>query len=99
MPLVDALLAHRTPVVLLVAGLVGGWAIGRRRATPALLVGAVTALLALPHGAVAWHSDGMETARHLVVPAIQLHLGVLLMILGLLPAAATTTPDSPRRTG
>jgi hypothetical protein len=92
-PLVDTLLAHRTPAVLLVAGAVGGWAIGRRRATPALLVGAVTAVLALPHGAVAWHSDGMETARHLVVPAIQLHLGVLLMILGLLPAAATTTPE------
>jgi hypothetical protein len=98
-PLVDALLAHRTPAVLLVAGLVGGWAIGRRRATPALLVGAVTAVLALPHGAVAWHSDGMETARHLVVPAIQLHLGVLLMILGLLPAAATTTPERPPADG
>jgi hypothetical protein len=98
-PLVDALLAHRTPAVVLVAGVVGGWAIGRRRATPALLVGAVTAVLALPHGAVAWHSDGMETARHLVVPAIQLHLGVLLMILGLLPAAATTTPERPPADG
>ena len=97
-PLVDALLAHRTPAVLLVGGAVGGWAIGRRRATPALVAGAVTAALALPHGAVAWHSDGMETARHLVVPAMQLHLGVLLMVLGLLPAAAAT-PERPPADG
>ena len=62
----------------------------------------MTALLALPHGAVAWHSDGMETARHLVVPALQLHLGVLLMVIGLLPAAARSTPggaERPRATG
>jgi hypothetical protein len=98
-PLVDALLAHRTPVVLLVAGAVGGWAIGRRRATPALVVGVATAALALPHGAVAWHSDGMEAARHLVVPALQLHLGVLLMLLGLLPAAPTATPERSRVDG
>jgi hypothetical protein len=98
-PLVDALLAHRTSAVLLLAAPVGGWAIGRRRATPALVAGAVTAALALPHGAVAWHSDGMETARHLVVPAIQFHLGVLLMVLGLLPAAATTTREPPPADG
>jgi len=36
----------------------------------------------VPHGLFAWHSDGMETARHLVVPALQLHLGVLLMAIG-----------------
>jgi hypothetical protein len=94
-PLVDALLAHRTFTVLLVGGVAGAWAIARRRATPALVVGAVTAALALPHGAVAWHSDGMETARHLVVPAIQLHLGVLLMVLGVLPAATATTEPLP----
>ncbi len=89
-PLVDGMLAHRTAMVMLVAGLVGGWAIGRRRSTPALVTGAVTALLAAPHGAVAWHSDGMETARHLVVPALQFRLGVLLMVVGLLPAAASS---------
>jgi hypothetical protein len=94
-PLVDALLAHRTSAALVVGGVAGGWAIGRRRATPALVVGAVTAALALPHGAVAWHTDGMETARHLVVPAIQLHLGVLLMVLGLLPEATATTEPLP----
>jgi len=97
-PLVDTLLAHRTAVVLLVAGMVGGWAIARRLATPALVAGAVTAVLALPHGAVAWHTDGMEAARHLVVPAVQFHLGVLLMVVGLLPAAAAAaTATEPRR--
>ncbi len=89
-PLVDGLLAHRTAMVMLVGGLVAGWAIGRRRSTPALVTGAVTALLAVPHGAVAWHTDGMETARHLVVPALQFQLGVLLMVVGLLPAAASS---------
>jgi hypothetical protein len=93
LPLVDSLLARRTAEVLLVAGLALGWAIGRRRWSPALVAGLVTALLALPHGAVAWHSDGMETARHLVVPAIQFHLGVLLMVVGMFPAARGPTGE------
>jgi hypothetical protein len=81
-PLVDRVLVLPTAVVLLVAALLAGWAGGRRRLTPLLVVGAVTALLSVPHGVAAWHSDGMETARHLVVPALQLHLGVLLMAVG-----------------
>jgi hypothetical protein len=84
-PLVDAVLAFPTGIVLLVAALVGGWALGRGRWTPALVAGAALALLAVPHGLAAWHSDGMETARHLVVPALQLHLGVLLVVAGVLP--------------
>jgi hypothetical protein len=86
-PLVDRLLAHRTWVIGAVALLAVGYAIGRRRVTPALVTGAVTAALAVPHGLLAWHLDGMETARHLVVPALQFHLGVLLVVIGLLPAA------------
>lgn len=35
----------------------------------------------------------METARHLVVPALQLHLGALLMVLGLVPAHTTRVGD------
>ena len=35
--------------------------------------------------------DGMETARHLVVPALQLYLGALLMVLGVL--GARSGPD------
>jgi hypothetical protein len=30
------------------------------------------------------HSDGMETARHLVVPVLQLHLGAPLMVIAVL---------------
>jgi len=86
-PLVDRLLAQRTWVVGAVALLAAGYAIGRRRVTPALVAGVVTAALALPHGLLAWHLDGMETARHLVVPVLQFHLGVLLVVIGLLPAA------------
>jgi hypothetical protein len=71
-----------TWVVLLVAAVVVGWSLGARRWSPLLAAGVVVAVLAVPHGLAAWHSDGMETARHLVVPALQLHLGVLLMVLG-----------------
>ena len=45
----------------------------------------------MPHGLTAWHSDGMETARHLVVPSMQLHLGVLLMALGTAWGAPVTS--------
>lgn len=48
------------------------------------MVGAITVALAAPHGLVSWHSDGMETARHLAVPVLQLYLGALLMVLGVL---------------
>jgi hypothetical protein len=94
-PVVDALLVHPTPVVLVAVGLACGWAIGRWRSTPALATGAVTAILAVPHGVVAWHSDGMETARHLVVPALQFHLGVLLLLVGLLPPAVDPSATEP----
>lgn len=100
-PLVDGVLAQRSWIVVLVGAAVAGWAIGRRRFTPAFVAGAVTAALALPHGAVAWHSDGMETARHLVIPALQLHLGVLLMLVGMLRPAAPPrpVPDPGAETG
>lgn len=81
-PLVDRVFALSTTVVLMIAAVVVGWTFGRRRWTPALAAGAVTVALAVPHGLLAWHSDGMETARHLVVPALQFHLGVLLMVIG-----------------
>ncbi len=86
-PLVDRQLAQRTWVVGAVALLAVGYATARRRITPPLVTGAVTAALAVPHGLLAWHLDGMETARHLVVPALQFHLGALLVVIGLLPAA------------
>jgi hypothetical protein len=97
-PFVDAALAPSTVAVLMAAAAAVGWAIGRGRLTPALATGAAVALLSIPHGLVAWHSDGMETARHLVVPALQLHLGVLLMLVGLLPAPRNAS-DGPAPAG
>jgi hypothetical protein len=38
----------------------------------------------------------METARHLVVPALQLRLGVALMVAGMLTPVATAGGDEPR---
>jgi hypothetical protein len=91
-PLVD-LLAPPTILVLMVAAVALGWAYGRRRLTPLLVAGSVIALLAVPHGLAAWHSDGMETARHLVVPAAQLRLGVALMVAGMLAPVARRDGD------
>ena len=93
-PLIDRVLALPTPLVLVVATGVVGWLIGRGRWSPAMVAGLVVVALAVPHGLVAWHSDGMETARHLVVPAVQLHLGVLLMAIGLVPAPVPARPGS-----
>ena len=84
-PLVTDVLAPSPLVALAVAFVVAAWATLRRRwLSPLLLVGAVTVALAVPHGLVSWHSDGMETARHLFVPVLQVHLGVLLMLIGAL---------------
>jgi hypothetical protein len=94
-PLVD-LLMPPTILVLMVAAVVAGWAYGRRRLTPLLIAGSAIAVLAVPHGLAAWHSDGMETARHLVVPALQLRLGVALMVAGMLTPVARHGADERR---
>ncbi|HEY3144464.1 MAG TPA: hypothetical protein VGJ86_25265 [Acidimicrobiales bacterium] len=59
--------------------------------SPAFVVGAILVVLSGPHALVSWHSDGMETARHLVVPVVQFHLGVLLLLIGALAGAPGTT--------
>ncbi|MGH9290086.1 MAG: hypothetical protein ACRD0V_17630 [Acidimicrobiales bacterium] len=80
----DVLVPNRW-VALGVVAVAATWATWRRRwGSPLLLVGAVTVALAAPHGLVSWHTDGMETARHLAVPALQLYPGALLMVLGVL---------------
>ena len=87
-PLVDRLLAPRTWVFGVVALLAIGYATGRRRVTPALVTGAVTAALAVPHGLWRGTSTAWRRRWHLMVPALQFHLGVLLVVIELLPAAA-----------
>ena len=57
-----------------------------------MLAGAAAVALAVPHALVSRHSDGMETARHLVVPVLQLHLGALLVVTGVL-VGSDTQPD------
>ncbi|MCU1454598.1 MAG: hypothetical protein JWN46_2744, partial [Acidimicrobiales bacterium] len=47
--------------------------------SPLALTGALLVLTAAPHAAIVWHSDGMESARHLVVPGTQLRIGVVLL--------------------
>jgi len=80
--LTDVLVPGRRVALAAVAG-VALWATLRRRwGSPLLIVGAATVALAVPHALVSWHSDGMETARHLMVPSLQLYLGALLMVLG-----------------
>ncbi len=90
-PLVDRVLALPSPLVLAAGALLVGWGVGLGRWTPALVTGSVCVALAAVHGLVAWHGDGMETARHLVVPVLQLRLGVLLLVVGLLPPAGPGT--------
>jgi hypothetical protein len=87
LPLVTDVLVPDRWVALAVVVAVAAWATRRRRwGSPLLLVGAGTVALALPHALVSWHTDGMETARHLMMPALQLYLGALLMVLGVLGA-------------
>ena len=59
---------------------------------PTSLVGLLLAATAAPHALVVWHSDGMESARHLLIPSVQLRLGVLLLALSLLRGTGRSRP-------
>jgi hypothetical protein len=69
---------------LLAAGLLAVRWLRARALQPLELVGAVAMVLAVPHAVAAWHFDGMETMRHLLVPGVQLRLGLLLAAIPLL---------------
>jgi hypothetical protein len=60
-----------------------------------VLVGVLVGGTAVVHGLMAWHSDGMETGRHLVVPGMQLRLGLLLLVAELLGERTDDITDSP----
>jgi hypothetical protein len=60
--------------------------------SPLVLVGVTVALTSVPHGVMAWHSDGMETARHLVVPGMQMRLAVVLLVAALLTERSQGLP-------
>jgi hypothetical protein len=90
LPLPDGLANPSTLAVVLLGLLGAGVAVirgvGRH---PLLLVGAVLSVTAAPHALLVWHSDGMEAARHLLIPSTQLRLGVLLIVLAAALASGT----------
>jgi hypothetical protein len=88
-PAVDRVLDLPTPVVGVVAVGVVVWVCLRRAWRPAVVAALVTAALAVPHGLFAWHSDGIETTRHLTVPALQFHLGTLVAVVAALSTEVT----------
>lgn len=97
-PLAGEVLLPNRPLAIAAAVGLAAWGLlsGRLRRSATALVGLAGLALALPHALVAWHADGMESARHLVVPVVQLHLAVLLLAIGALPVgeAATVRPGS-----
>jgi len=73
-----------------------GWCWWRvRRPRPLAVVASASVALSAPLAFVAWHADGVESARHLVTSAVSLRLGAVLAGLVLLEAVAV----SRRRSG
>ena len=69
--------------VTMVAGaatIAGWWALGRPR-QPLWVVSALLAAGSCAYSFVAWHSDGMETARHIFIGAAGVRLALLLAVL------------------
>ncbi len=90
-----ATVAAPSVAVTLAAGLLALLVMGIRRVPwgPLATAGAVIVATSGPHALVVWHSDGMESARHLLVPTVQLRTGVLLLVL----VAVLGRPAVPRR--
>ena len=65
------------------AAIAFGLAVGLRlwRNYPAFVVPLVLILLAYPHGALVWHADPNEIARHAFRAGVHFRLGILLLIL------------------
>jgi len=69
--------------------------LARDERRPLVAVGAFLGASSLPHALAVWHLDGMESARHLLIPGIQLRIGTVLV----LAAAADTVVAKIRGTG
>jgi hypothetical protein len=93
-PLIGAFAAPTVWVLPVGLVIVAGLVWYDRLRSRLVLCGMVVAATAVPHGVMAWHSDGMETARHLVVPGMQLRIGVLLLAAALLGERAVDTTDA-----
>lgn len=98
-----ATLAYPPSALALSAAALGALVLVVRRRTwgPLAWTGAVLVLTWIPHVAVVWHSDGMESTRHLLLPGVQLRTGALLLVLAALTssedAATGTDPSRPAR--
>ena len=87
------------PVTVTVAAAAAVLAWWRRVLGHATFVtGAVLVATSLPHALVVWHSDGMESARHLLVPGMQLRVGTLLLVVaGVMARRQGERPRPARR--
>lgn len=83
-PGVDALADVSTGAVVFVAAaaMLGILVIEEERRR-LVIVGAFTLVSAFPHALAVWHLDGMESARHLLIPALQARIATLLLLVAL----------------
>ncbi len=91
--------APTTLLVVAVAALALAHAGNRRRPAPLTVIGWVLLVAAAISGLVTWHTGGMETARHLLLSAFELRLGVVLLVLGLLIRPGRADDEATDRQG
>lgn len=93
-----ARVAYPAPLLAFVAALpllvLASW----RRAlrSPTVVAGSILIATSIPHALAAWHSDGMESARHLLIPAMQVRIGALLVLVGAALARPRGHPGEPQ---
>lgn len=78
----------------------------RRERRPIVAVAVFLGASALPHALAVWHLDGMESARHLLLPGVQLRISTVLLLAACVDAVAglrgtgrsrpARSPDRPR---
>ena len=84
------------PTAALALGIGAFHARRRVRLTPLAVVAAVCVAASAPLAIVAWHADAMETARHLLTPAVLFRLGVVLAVLSVVEVvSARSTASGP----
>lgn len=72
----------------------------RRERRPIVAVGTLLGATALPHALAVWHLDGMESARHLLIPGVQLRISTILLLAAVADALVGirgTAPSPPAR--
>jgi hypothetical protein len=100
-PLVTGMFWPSVPITLVIAAFAFVGATWRDLAhSPLSIAGLVLMATAVPHALAVWHGDGMESARHLLIPGVQLRAGTLLLVLALVDRSETQavgrrTPAEP----